>query len=137
MNYEETYRRSIDEPDAFWGEEAKRIHWHKPPQQVLDYSNPPFRRWFVGGETNLCYNAVDRHLGAGVLQAHARRHQRFDGGHEILGFLGDGDRSFEYDGDLTAYAALRPLEQLTQSAASHLLVGLGELSAHRGAAIGT
>ncbi|MBW8773678.1 MAG: propionyl-CoA synthetase, partial [Stenotrophomonas sp.] len=62
MNYEETYRRSIDEPEAFWGEEAKRIHWHKPPQQVLDYSNPPFRRWFVGGETNLCYNAVDRHL---------------------------------------------------------------------------
>ena len=61
MNYEETYRRSIDEPEAFWGE-AKRIHWHKPPQQVLDYSNPPFRRWFVGGETNLCYNAVDRHL---------------------------------------------------------------------------
>lgn len=61
MNYEETYRRSIDEPEAFWGEEAKRIHWHKPPQQVLDYSNPPFRRWFVGGETNLCYNAVDRH----------------------------------------------------------------------------
>ncbi len=51
MNYEETYRRSIDEPEAFWGEEAKRIHWHKPPQQVLDYSNPPFRRWFVGGET--------------------------------------------------------------------------------------
>ena len=62
MNYEETYRRSIDEPEAFWGEEAKRIHWHKPPQQVLDYSNPPFRRWFVGGQTNLCYNAVDRHL---------------------------------------------------------------------------
>ncbi|MGT3962477.1 acetyl-coenzyme A synthetase N-terminal domain-containing protein [Stenotrophomonas maltophilia] len=61
MNYEETYRRSIDEPEAFWGAEAKRIHWHKPPQQVLDYSNPPFRRWFVGGETNLCYNAVDRH----------------------------------------------------------------------------
>ncbi|MDT3501398.1 propionate--CoA ligase [Stenotrophomonas maltophilia] len=64
MNYEETYRRSIDEPEAFWGEEAKRIHWHKPPQQVLDYSNPPFRRWYVGGETNLCYNAVDRHLDA-------------------------------------------------------------------------
>ncbi len=62
MNYEETYRRSIDEPEAFWGEEAKAIHWHVPPQQVLDYSKPPFRRWFVGGQTNLCYNAVDRHL---------------------------------------------------------------------------
>jgi propionyl-CoA synthetase len=62
MGYEETYRRSIEQPELFWAEEAKAIHWHKPPQQILDYSNPPFRRWFVGGETNLCYNAVDRHL---------------------------------------------------------------------------
>ncbi|QCO68189.1 propionate--CoA ligase [Luteimonas yindakuii] len=62
MDYEEVYRRSIDEPEAFWAEEAKRIHWQVPPQQILDYSNPPFRRWFVGGRTNLCYNAVDRHL---------------------------------------------------------------------------
>ncbi|KAF1714905.1 propionate--CoA ligase [Pseudoxanthomonas yeongjuensis] len=62
MGYEETYRRSIDQPEEFWAEEAKAIHWHKPPQRILDYSNPPFRRWFVGGETNLCYNAVDRHL---------------------------------------------------------------------------
>ena len=62
MQYEQIYRRSIEEPEAFWAEEAKAIHWHRPPQQILDYSNPPFRRWFVGGETNLCYNAVDRHL---------------------------------------------------------------------------
>jgi len=62
MGYEETYRRSIEEPEAFWAEEAKAIHWHVPPQQILDYSNPPFRKWFVGGQTNLCYNAVDRHL---------------------------------------------------------------------------
>lgn len=62
MGYEETYRRSIEQPEAFWAEEAKAIHWRKPPQRILDYSNPPFRRWFVGGETNLCYNAVDRHL---------------------------------------------------------------------------
>lgn len=62
MGYEETYRRSIEQPEAFWAEEAKAIHWHKPPQRILDYSNPPFRQWFVGGETNLCYNAVDRHL---------------------------------------------------------------------------
>ncbi|HEY5970760.1 MAG TPA: propionate--CoA ligase [Pseudoxanthomonas sp.] len=62
MGYEETYRRSIEQPDAFWAEEAKAIHWHKPPQKILDYSNPPFRQWFAGGETNLCYNAVDRHL---------------------------------------------------------------------------
>ncbi len=62
MRYEELYRKSIEEPDAFWAEEAQRIYWHKQPEQVLDYSTPPFRRWFVGGETNLCYNAVDRHL---------------------------------------------------------------------------
>lgn len=62
MQYEQIYRRSIEEPETFWAEEAKAIYWHRPPQQILDYSNPPFRRWFVGGETNLCYNAVDRHL---------------------------------------------------------------------------
>ncbi len=62
MAYEDVYRRSVEQPEAFWGEEAKAIHWHVPPQRILDYSRPPFRRWFVGGLTNLCYNAVDRHL---------------------------------------------------------------------------
>ena len=62
MGYEEFYRRSIEQPEAFWAEQARAIHWHKPPQQILDYSKPPFRKWFAGGETNLCYNAIDRHL---------------------------------------------------------------------------
>ncbi|MEO8998127.1 MAG: propionate--CoA ligase [Rhodanobacter sp.] len=62
MQYEEFYRQSIDEPERFWAEQARLIHWDTPPQQILDQSNPPFRRWFVGGTTNLCYNAVDRHL---------------------------------------------------------------------------
>ena len=60
--YREFHRRSIAERDAFWAEEAGLIHWHKPFGKVLDYSRPPFARWFVGGETNLCYNALDRHL---------------------------------------------------------------------------
>src|SRR6478672_7663421 len=60
--YKEFHRRSIEQPEAFWGEQAKLIDWHKPFGQVLDYSRPPFARWFVGGETNLCHNAVDRHL---------------------------------------------------------------------------
>ncbi|QBJ77732.1 propionate--CoA ligase [Aquitalea sp. USM4] len=60
--YQEFHRRSIEQPDVFWGAEAQRIHWHKPCTQVLQYDNPPFRQWFAGGETNLCYNAVDRHL---------------------------------------------------------------------------
>ena len=60
-NYSDFYRQSIDRPDAFWTEEAALIYWHKPFRQVCDYSRPPFAKWFVGGETNLCYNAVDRH----------------------------------------------------------------------------
>ena len=62
MSYEEFYRRSIEQPEAFWAEQARAIHWHKPPERILDYAQPPFRRWFAGGETNLCYNAIDRHL---------------------------------------------------------------------------
>lgn len=61
-SYADFYRQSIDERDAFWSEQAKLIDWHTPPQQICDYDNPPFARWFVGGTTNLCHNAVDRHL---------------------------------------------------------------------------
>ncbi|HUP29363.1 MAG TPA: AMP-binding protein, partial [Usitatibacter sp.] len=57
-----TYARSVASPDEFWAEQAKLIDWHRPFSKVLEYSKPPFRSWFVGGETNLCYNAVDRHL---------------------------------------------------------------------------
>ncbi len=62
MGYDEFYRQSIDEPERFWAEQARLIHWNTPPRQILDQSHPPFRRWFVGGTTNLCYNAIDRHL---------------------------------------------------------------------------
>ncbi len=60
--YRDFYRRSIDQRDAFWAEQARLVDWHKPFERVLDYSRPPFARWFVGGQTNLCHNAVDRHL---------------------------------------------------------------------------
>ena len=60
--YNEFHRRSIEARDAFWREEAKLVDWHAPFDAVLDYSKPPFARWFVGGLTNLCYNALDRHL---------------------------------------------------------------------------
>lgn len=63
-SYSAFYRQSIEQPDAFWTEEAKLVDWHKPFHQVCDYSRPPFAKWFVGGETNLCYNAVDRHAAA-------------------------------------------------------------------------
>ena len=62
MDYETFYRQSVEQPELFWAEQARRIHWETPPRQILDQSNPPFRRWFTGGTTNLCYNAVDRHL---------------------------------------------------------------------------
>lgn len=60
--YADFHRRSIHERDAFWAEQSALIDWQTPPQQICDYSNPPFARWFVGGTTNLCHNAVDRHL---------------------------------------------------------------------------
>ncbi|MFL9927557.1 propionate--CoA ligase [Herbaspirillum lusitanum] len=62
MQFDEFYRQSIDHPQLFWAREAERIHWHKPFEQTLDFSRPPFARWFIGGQTNLCYNAIDRHL---------------------------------------------------------------------------
>ncbi|WP_254607032.1 propionate--CoA ligase [Rhodoferax sp. BAB1] len=60
--YAEFHRRSITDREAFWAEQAQLIDWQKAPQQICDYSNPPFARWYVGGQTNLCHNAVDRHL---------------------------------------------------------------------------
>ena len=60
--YREQHRRSLTDRDAFWGERAALIDWQTPFTSVLDYSRPPFARWFVGGRTNLCHNAVDRHL---------------------------------------------------------------------------
>jgi propionyl-CoA synthetase len=61
-NYAEFHRRSLEDRDAFWGEQARLVDWQTQPQQVCDYTNPPFAKWFVGGTTNLCHNAVDRHL---------------------------------------------------------------------------
>ena len=61
-SYAQFHQRSLSDRDAFWSEQAALIDWKTPYTQVCDYSNPPFARWFVGGTTNLCHNAVDRHL---------------------------------------------------------------------------
>ena len=61
-HYAEFYRRSIEDRDAFWREQAQLIDWHTPFTTVCEYGKPPFANWFVGGTTNLCHNAVDRHL---------------------------------------------------------------------------
>jgi propionyl-CoA synthetase len=60
--YKEFHRRSIEDREGFWTEQARLIHWHKPFGRILDYSRPPFSKWYVGGETNLCHNAIDRHV---------------------------------------------------------------------------
>lgn len=60
--YDELFRRSIADPEGFWGEAAAGITWHKKWDRVLDDSNKPFYRWFAGGELNTCYNALDRHV---------------------------------------------------------------------------
>ncbi len=62
LSLKDVHERSIRERESFWGEQAQLIDWKEPFVQVLDYSRPPFTRWFVGGRTNLCHNAVDRHL---------------------------------------------------------------------------
>src|SRR5660397_283401 len=60
--YAEMYGRSIDDPAGFWGDAAEDIQWDKPWEKVLDGSNEPFFRWFVGGRMNTCYNALDYHV---------------------------------------------------------------------------
>ncbi len=65
MGYAEVHGRSLSEAEAFWAEAAEEIYWYKKWEKVLDDSNPPFYRWFTGGEVNTCYNAVDRHVEEG------------------------------------------------------------------------
>jgi len=59
--YSEFHKRSIEQRDEFWKEQSTLIDWQTPPKQICDFSRPPFAKWFVGGKTNLCHNAVDRH----------------------------------------------------------------------------
>ncbi|GGF11235.1 acetate--CoA ligase [Williamsia phyllosphaerae] len=61
----ELYAAAKDDRLAFWAEQAKRLHWHTPFQQVLDWSDAPVAKWFVGGELNVAYNCVDRHVAEG------------------------------------------------------------------------
>ena len=63
--YDEVYQQSIQDPEGFWGQAAEDVHWYKKWDKVLDDSNKPFYRWFVGGEINTCYNALDLHVDRG------------------------------------------------------------------------
>ncbi len=62
MKYDEVYRESLENPDAFWGRAAEEIVWDKKWDKVLDFSNPPFCKWFPGAMLNTCFNAVDIHV---------------------------------------------------------------------------
>jgi propionyl-CoA synthetase len=62
--FADIHRRSLTERDAFWSEQAALIDWQTPFSDVCRYDAPPFAKWFVGGTTNLCHNAVDRHAAA-------------------------------------------------------------------------
>ncbi|XP_053632399.2 acyl-CoA synthetase short-chain family member 3, mitochondrial [Cherax quadricarinatus] len=63
--YEELHWRSIHDRETFWEEVGSRVEWYKPFTRVLDNTQPPFTKWYVGGELNTCHNAVDRHVKSG------------------------------------------------------------------------
>jgi propionyl-CoA synthetase len=61
-SYQSVFRRSVEDPNGFWGEAAQAIDWDQPPTTVLDTSDPQHPRWFSDGRLNTCFNAVDRHV---------------------------------------------------------------------------
>lgn len=63
--YLKAYRQSVQNPAAFWEEQGNLLDWDRPWEKVLDNSNPPFTKWYVGGYLNACYNSIDRHILAG------------------------------------------------------------------------
>jgi propionyl-CoA synthetase len=115
MAYRELYQQSIEQPETFWAEAARSIHWDRPWDKVLDASGAPLYRWFSGARLNTCYNALDRHIEQGrgdqvaliydspVTATKARfsyaelrdRVARFAGGLAALG-VGKGDRVIIY-----------------------------------------
>jgi len=67
--YREAHRRSIEDPEGFWGEQARLVDWIRKPTRVLDADRPPFYRWFPDATLNTCFNALDRH----VIRGHGDR----------------------------------------------------------------
>ncbi|XP_026554927.1 acyl-CoA synthetase short-chain family member 3, mitochondrial [Pseudonaja textilis] len=61
-DYGRVFKRSVDEPDQLWAEAAQGITWHKPWTKTMERKEPFSTSWFVGGELNICYNALDRHI---------------------------------------------------------------------------
>jgi acetyl-CoA synthetase len=61
-DYEALYEEARKDPEAFWAKQAENLHWFKKWDKVVDRSEAPFYKWFVGGQTNIAYNALDRHV---------------------------------------------------------------------------
>lgn len=64
-DYQDTYRRSVEDPAAFWRDQTHLIDWIRAPQSILDDANAPIYRWFPDATVNTCFNALDRHVAAG------------------------------------------------------------------------
>ena len=64
-DYEAIYQKSVADPESWWAEQAGHLHWQQPWNQILDWSNPPFAQWFLGGKINVAENCLDRHVTAG------------------------------------------------------------------------
>ena len=62
QEYKELYQESIENPEVFWGNVAKELHWFTAWDKVCDWSNAPYAKWFEGGTTNISYNCLDRHI---------------------------------------------------------------------------
>lgn len=63
--YQQTYQQSIEQPETFWAEQAKRVPWYTPPSTILSYDDQQHARWFSDGELNICYAAIDYHVAQG------------------------------------------------------------------------
>lgn len=64
-DYEAIYQKSVADPESWWAQQAGHLHWQQPWNQILDWSNPPFAQWFLGGKINVSENCLDRHVTAG------------------------------------------------------------------------
>jgi propionyl-CoA synthetase len=98
-SYSELYNWSITEPTSFWRGQAEAIYRQTPFHTVCDFTNAPFVRWFVGGRTNLCYNAVDRHLATRADQPAIFYHSSEFGTEKVITYR-------QLHGEVTRFAAV-------------------------------
>ncbi len=109
QQYRDMYARSMQDPEGFWGDTARELHWHAPWDRVLDWQSP-HAQWFVGGRTNIAYNALDRQVQRGLGDRRA--------------IVWEGE-----NGDIRTYTYAELLEQVKRAA--NALLNLGVVSGDR------